>query len=129
MNSAKASSPSENEVPHTASTILRALIVAAVASSLMAAAGEAGAGEEVPVVLHAVVCSADALDCRDVDTRGREFANMDACEVARQDLLASSSYFSTAIRPMLLARCRYAPWAARQSTQGVSLPHKMGRMF
>ena len=129
MTCAHASPPSESEAPRTASTTLRTLIVAAVALPLMATASEAGAGGEVPVVIHAVVCSADALDCRDIDTRGREFANMDACEGARQDFLTSSSHFSTTSRPILLARCRYAPWVARRPARSYPFPHSTGRMF
>lgn len=129
MTYAKGSRPTENKIAHRSYTILRVVIVAAVSSSLMTAAGEAGAGEEVPVVLHAVICSTDFLDCRDVDTRGREFGNMDACEGARQGLLANSSLLSATSRPILLARCRYAPWMARRSVGSVSVPYRTGRNF
>lgn len=129
MTCAQTIPASESQAPRTVSTVLRTLIAAAVASSLMAVAGEAGAGEEVPVVIHAVVCSADALDCRDVDTRGREFANIAACEEARHELLTSSSHFSTTSRPILLARCRYAPWMARRPARSHPFRHSEGRMF
>lgn len=129
MTCAKTSPASESEATHTASTVLRTLITASVALPLMATASAAGSGEEVPVVIHAVVCTADALDCTDVDTQGREFATMDACEGARQDLLANSSFFSTASRPILFARCRYAPWMVRRSIGSGPFPHNTGRIF
>lgn len=72
----------------------------------------------VPVVVHAVVCSADLLHCRDINLRAGDFADSGACRNRLPALIAAAKARRAEPNGVVMARCRFAPAFARRIAPG-----------
>lgn len=76
--------------------------------------------EPPAVVLHALACAADLLDCKTIDTVGWRFPDMASCRAVLLRWRRDRAAISEEPAPIYMARCRYDPTLLRR--RGQTLP-------